>query len=287
MLRLGLALLWILRLLPAPMLIGTGRLIGLMAFYFARQRQRIARINLQLCFPQLDAQQRERMLRAHFQCVGRSLLERGALWWSSAARVRRMIQVEGIEHWHAVQGTPTILLAPHFVGLDMGGVRLTMDFPVASVYGPQRNRMMDNLLKRGRNRFGTALLISRKDGVRPILHALRDGYPLYYLPDQDFGRHNATFAPFFGIPASTLTALPRIARMAGANVLPCITRQTKRGYAVQLYPAWQDYPSGDVEADTRRMNEFIEARVREMPEQYYWLHRRFKTRPPGEASFYQ
>lgn len=287
MLRLGLALLWILRLLPTPMLIGTGRLIGLLSFHFAHERQRIARINLGLCFPQLSAQQRERMLRAHFQCVGRSLLERGVLWWSSAARVRRMIQVEGIEHWHAVEGTPTIFLAPHFVGLDMGGVRLTMDFPVASVYGPQRNRMMDDLLKRGRNRFGTALLISRKDGVRPILHALRDRYPLYYLPDQDFGRHNAIFAPFFGVPASTLTALPRVARMAQASVLPCITRQTARGYAVRFYPAWQDFPSGDVEADTRRMNEFIEARVREMPEQYYWLHRRFKTRPPGEASFYR
>ena len=285
--RFGLFLLWLLSRLPWPLVRGIGKMIGLFFYLVSPHRRRIARINLRLCFPEVSEKQRRRLLREHFMATGRSLIERGILWWSSEAAVRRLVRLEDLEHLQAHIGRPIIVLAPHFVGLDMGGLRLTLEVEVASVYGPQRNQFMDSFIKRARNRFGRTRLISRKDGPRPIITALRDNLPLYYLPDQDFGRRNAVFAPFFGHLASTVTALPRIAQMAGAIVIPCVTYQTPKGYVARFYPAWENYPSDDVDADTRRMNAFIETCVREAPAQYYWLHRRFKTRPEGEASFYR
>lgn len=287
MLRLALLLLRILRFLPRPLLIGLGHALGLLFYFFAKHRRHVADVNLRLCFPDLDDHARTRLLRAHFKATGRSLLERGVLWWSSEKAVLDMVALEGLEHVRPLLGRPLVILAPHFVGLDMGGLRITLDFAVASVYGPQRNRRMNEFILRARNRFGKSHMISRKDGPRPILAAMKEGLPLYYLPDQDFGRRNAVFAPFFGIPAATLTALPRIARMADAVVIPCVTFQEGDRYIARFYPAWENYPSGDVEADTTRMNAFIEERVREHPEQYYWLHRRFKTRPEGQPSLYK
>lgn len=286
MIRFGLALVWLLRLLPFALLRPLGRGLGLVMHAAASRRRKIADTNLRLCFPEWTEAQRRKTVRALFAATGASLLERGILWWSSPDRIRRLVRIEGEEHLHAVSDKPVILLAPHFVGLDMGGVRLTLDREAASVYGPQRDPVIDRLLLHGRTRFGNARLISRKDGVRPIIAVLREKCPLYYLPDQDLGPRNAVFVPFFGVPAATVTALPRIAKMARAVVVPFVTRQTDTGYVAQYYPAWDNFPSGDVTADTARMNAFIESVVREMPEQYYWLHRRFKTRPPGEPKFY-
>ena len=286
MIRIGLALVWLLRLLPLALLRPLGRALGLILHALAGRRRDIAATNLRLCFPEWSEAQRRATVRELFAATGASLLERGILWWSSRDRIRRLVRLEGREHLDAVHDQPVILLAPHFVGLDMGGVRLTLDIRVASVYGPQRNPVVDRLLLHGRTRFGNVNLISRKDGVRPIITALRDKWPLYYLPDQDLGPRNAVIVPFFGVPAATVTGLPRIAKMARAVVVPFVTRQTDGGYVAKFYPAWDNFPSGDVEADTARMNAFIESVVREMPEQYYWLHRRFKTRPPGESKLY-
>ena len=282
----GLFLIWLFSRLPGPLLRRAGEVFGLLFYLSSAHRRRIVRINLRLCFPELPTAQREKLLRAHFKAAGRSLIERGVLWWSSAEAIRKMVRIEGIQHLEGLKGRSIILLAPHFVGLDMGALRLSMELPIAAVYGPQRNRRMDALMTRGRSRFGMEL-ISRKLGPRPILTSLREGKPLYYLPDQDYGRRNAVFADFFGVPASTLTGLPRLAKMANATVLPCISYQTTKGYVLRFYAPWDAYPTEDVEADTRTMNAFIEDRVREAPAQYYWLHRRFKTRPPGEKSLYR
>lgn len=285
--RLSLAAVWLLHFLPFPLLRRVGAAFGLLLFVFGRERRRVARINIGLCFPELDKYQRRRLVREHFVAFGRSVLERGIIWWGSRERVRRRVQLEGLEHWEAVKMRPVIWLAPHFVGLDMGGVRLTADYPLVSIYSRQKNAGFDAILRHGRTRLGPTTLYSRQDGVLPVVRALKKGLPFYYLPDQDFGAKDALFVPFFGILAATVTALPRIAKLARAAVVPCITRQTGDGYVLRFYPVWDNYPSGDVERDTRRMNEFIEARVREMPEQYFWLHKRFKTRPPGEARFYR
>jgi KDO2-lipid IV(A) lauroyltransferase len=202
--------------------------------------------------------------------------------------VERFVRLEGLEHWQAVCGRPVILLAPHFVGLDMGGIRFSVDFQVVSMYSRQKNRRVDELLLHGRTRFGKSRLWCREDGLRPLVKALKERLAFYYLPDQDLGARDSVFVPFFGVKAATVTALPRLAKLGDAVVLPLVTRQLApgEGYAARFYPAWEDFPSGDLEADVRRMNAFIEERVREMPEQYWWLHRRFKTRPPGESKIY-
>lgn len=289
MTRLGLALVWLLHFLPLSLLAPVGQGLGMLLCWFGRERRRVARINLRQCFPELPDGDRERLLRRHFRAFGRALLERGILWWSSRERIQKLVKIEGLEHWQAVRDRPVIWLAPHFVGLDMGGVRLTSEFPLVSMYSRQKNPVFDAVLLHSRTRFGTAILASRQQGLRPVVKAMREGLPFYYLPDMDFGPRDAVFVPFFGTPAATITGLSRLAKMTGAAVVPAITRQLPggAGYVLRFYPAWENFPGDDVEADTRRMNAFIEERVLEMPEQYFWLHKRFKTRPPGEPRFYR
>jgi KDO2-lipid IV(A) lauroyltransferase len=286
--RAGLALVWLLHLLPLGVLAKLGEWLGVLFFVLGRERREVARTNLRLCFPQWSEDKRETILRKHFRSFGRNLLEHGILWWSSRERIEKLVRIEGLENWQAVRKQPVIWLAPHFVGLDMGGVRITSEFPLVSMYSQQRNSLVNGLLLHGRTRFGTSILVSRQEGVRPIINALREGVPFYYLPDMDFGPRDSLFVPFFGVPAATVPGLSRLARMTGAKVVPCVTRQLPgaAGYVLRFYPAWEDFPGDSVEADTRRMNAFIEERVLEMPEQYFWLHKRFKTRPPGEPKPY-
>jgi KDO2-lipid IV(A) lauroyltransferase len=288
MTRLGLALVWLLHWLPLPALAAFGRGAGLLLYALAFERQRVVLTNLRSCFPQLREDERAALARRHFAAFGRSLFEHGILWWGSRARVLRLVRIEGLEHWHAVRDKPVIWLAPHFVGLDMGGIRLTAEYPLVSVYGRQKNPAFDAVLLHGRTRLGPTELYSRQDGIRPVAKAIKAGLPFYYLPDMDFGPRDSIFVPFFDVPAATITGLARIAALTGAVVVPAVTTQLPggEGYVLRFYPAWENFPSADLAADTRRMNAFIEDRVREMPEQYYWLHKRFKTRPAGEPRFY-
>ena len=289
MMRFGLFIVWLLHFLPLPLLACVGQGLGVLLYWFGRERRRVARINLRLCFPQMTERAREQLLRRHFRAFARSLLERGIVWWSSAARIQKVVRIEGIEHWNAVRDKPVIWLAPHFVGLDMGGVRLTTEFPLVSMYSRQKNPVFNALLLHSRSRFGMSHLVSRQDGIKPVIKTIKSGVPFYYLPDNDFGARDAVFVPFFKVPAATITGLSRLSKLTGAAVVPCVTRQLPGagGYVLKFYPAWRDFPSNDVEADTQRMNAFIEERVLEMPEQYIWLHKRFKTRPPGEPHFYE
>lgn len=289
MTRLGLALLWLIHWLPFGMQVRLGEGLGNILYRIALPRRRIAEINIQHCFPELSAMEQTRLVRAHFRSVARAALEHGVLWWGSAQRIQQWVSVEGREHYDALAGQPVILLSPHFVGLDMGAIRLTLDYPPAvSIYSRLRNPVIDRLMLRARSRFSQTILVSRHDGVRPLLKAMKRGHHLLYLPDQDFGPRDAMFVPFFGIPAATINALPRLAAMTGARVVPLITRQLpgNQGYVVRFHPAWDNFPGTDLAADLARINAFIETQVREMPEQYFWLHKRFKTRPTGEPSFY-
>jgi KDO2-lipid IV(A) lauroyltransferase len=286
--RVALVCVWILRLLPLTVLAVLGNGFGTLLYAFGRERRRVCLINLARCMPELAAGERDALARRHFQAFARTFLERAILWWGSAARIRKLVRIEGMEHFEAVRAGPVILLAPHFVGLDMGGARLTMELDMVSIYSRQKNEVFDAVLYAGRMRFGRLTLLSRQDGVRPALRAMQAGRPFYYLPDMDYGRRDTIFVPFFGVDAATITGVSRLARLAGARVLPCITRMLPRGggYVVRFLPAWENYPGASVEADTRRMNAFIEEQVRQMPEQYLWVHKRFKTRPPGEAAWY-
>ena len=294
------ALLWLLHWLPLPLLArlgsGFGRLLfvlarlgsgfGRLLFVLARSRRRIVLRNLELCFPALSAEARQQLARSHFRVLARSFLERGILWWGSAARVRRLVRVEGLEH--LPRDRPSILLAPHFVGLDAAWTRLTLERDMAGIYANQKNPFFNRLLYRARTRFGHQIALSRQEGVREGVKAIKAGRPFYYLPDMDYGARDSVFVPFFGVPAATITGLPRLARLTGAAVIPCIARMLPggAGYVITLEEPWRDFPGDDVTADTRRMNAYIEERVRAMPEQYYWVHKRFKTRPAGEASLY-
>ena len=288
MTRVALAIIWLLHFLPLNLLSLVGRGFGLLVYAVAGDRRRVATTNLRLCFPEWSDAHRAYIVRRHFQAFGRAVLERGILWWASRERVLRIVRIEGLEHWQAVAGQPVIWFAPHFVGLDMGGTRLAADYEAASMYSRQKDPVLDAILYHGRTRFVMPRLVSRQEGLRPLVRVMREGLPFYYLPDMDFGPRDSVFVPFFGIQTATITGLSRIARLARATVVPVVTRQlpSGRGYVLQFYPAWEHFPTDDVEADVRRMNAFIEERVREMPEQYYWLHKRFKTRPAGEPSLY-
>ena len=288
--RLLIAVVWVLHLLPLPLLAALGNGLGVVIYGLAGRRRHIVLVNLALCFPELTERQRRQLARAHFQILTRSVLERSLLWWASPERLSRLIRVDGEEQMRALldAGRPVLMLAPHFVGLDAGGVGIAMRFDSASIYAVQSNPVFYRLLLRGRRRFGDQLLLSRQDSVRASVRAMKSGRPLYYLPDMDFGKRDSIFVPFFGVQAATIPGLSRLARLAGAIVVPCVTRILPggEGYAVSVGEPWADFPSADVEADTRRMNAWIEAAVRSMPEQYYWVHRRFKTRPPGESRPY-
>jgi len=286
--RLGIAAMWLVHWLPLALLARIGALLGSLLHLFARERREVCHANLARCMPGLSAAERERLAKQHFRAVGRAILERGLLWWAPRQRVIEIIRVTGVENIERLRGRPVILFAPHFLALDAGFTRLSCEFDLAAIYARQKSEPMNAVLLKGRTRFGRQQMFSRQEGVRAALLALRQGAPLYYLPDQDYGLRDAVFTPFFGVLAATITGLSRLARLAKARVVPCVTRMLPggQGYELRCYPPWEDFPSGDDAADARRMNAFIEERVLEMPAQYNWAHKRFKTRPPGEAPFY-
>ncbi len=281
-------LLWIAHFLPYRALVAIGNIVGVLAFWLIPERRHVTRVNLEKCFPEKSPAERERLARAHFRAFCRSFVDRALLWWAPRRRIEQLVRLEGLEHLRSHPGAPAILFAPHFAGLDAGFTRLSCEEDMVSMYANQKDARFSELLKRGRTRFGDQRLVSRQEGIRTTLSAMRAGRPFYYLPDQDYGPRDTIFVPFFGVPAATVPGLSRIAQVAGARVLPCVTRMLPggAGYVLRIDPPWDNFPTGDLAADTRRMNEYIERRVLEMPEQYLWMHKRFKTRPPGEERFY-
>lgn len=285
-----LALMWLLHWLPLPVLGRIGKGVGSLLFRVMGSRRRIALRNLELCMPELPADVRRQIALEHFQGYARSVLERAILWWAPEARLRRLIKVEPAVPTALAAERPTIFLCPHFVCLEVAGVAITMDGPACSIYSRQRNRVFDEALRKGRLRFtpDERNLMSRDAGIKPIIRAMRGGRPFLMLPDMDFGARESIFVPFFGVPAATLTAPARLALATEGQVIPVITRflPDYQGWRVIFYPPWEEYPGEDIEAATRRMNAFIEERIREAPAEYFWSHKRFKTRPDGVPSVY-
>ena len=272
--------------LPLPIISQAGNATGLLAYCLAAKRRRIARINLRLCMPTLSKAAREQMVRQHFCFYGRSFFERFIIWHGSQERIERIVHIEGLEHLREALGKPIIILAPHFLGLDAGGIRVSIEQRVVSMYAVQSNPVLNKATLDGRTRFNDCVLLSRQDGLLQAVRLIKNGLPLYFLPDMDLGPRDAVFADFFGVPAATVTSVSRLAKLTGAMIIPCVTHMHSHGYTVRFYPRWIDYPVNDLQAAARHMNQFIEQRVLEMPAQYLWTHKRFKTRPPGEASFY-
>lgn len=285
---LGLAVLRIITLVPFPAVWLIGTALGAILSVFPTKLKRIARTNVRLCFPDLDARGETRLVNRHFRMVGVSILSYGLGWWASAGRLQGLVRTVN-RHFYddaVASGRPIILFAPHFLALDVCGIMLSSERPLITMYRESRNRLLDRMLKK-RGRFG-AILFERKSNLRSLIRYLREGRPFYYLPDQDPGGADAVFVPFFGIPAATVTAFGRIAAMTGAAVIPCCNRILPwgRGFEVCFGAPLTGYPSDDPVKDARRMNEEIEIVVRQHPEQYLWSYRRFKTRPAGEPPLY-
>ncbi|GAB1577099.1 lysophospholipid acyltransferase family protein [Bordetella petrii] len=282
---------WFGRLRPATRL-KIGAALGWLTLKLARSRARIVRLNLRLCFPDQPEAVRERWAREHFRALAQTIVDRGVLWYGTPEAVRELVTQTGADRIndHIAQGRTVILLAPHFVALDAAATRLTMEVPSsATMYTPQSDPAVDTIVRVGRARFNEVFLVNRKDGVRELIRHLRAPRPVYYLPDMDFGRAGAVFVPFFGVPAATLLATAQLARKWNAVVMPVADfwdPATGR-YHVEVLPPLEDFPGdGSLEDATARLNREIETLVRRCPSQYYWVHRRFKTRPLGEPKFY-
>jgi KDO2-lipid IV(A) lauroyltransferase len=288
--RVVLFLLWCLRWLPPTWVRALGRGLGSLLFLFGRRR--VTLINLRKCFPEWSEAERVRVGREVFRNLSASALELGRLWYAPVDVALANVKWRDFHHYSAWRGkVPIIVFAPHFAGLDFAGALYSRTCAEGfSMYSEQKNKVFDRALRRARLRWNNAMLVTRQQGLRPVLKALKDKRGFYYLPDMDFGARDAVFADFFGVKTATVTAMSRLCDITGAKVVPIIARMTQTGnecgYEVRCYPAWENFPSGNLDEDARMMNAFLEARIREMPEQYFWVHKRFKTRPPGEANFY-
>ena len=284
------ALMFFMRLLarlPLPVLRALGAGLGRLLYALARRRRHIALVNLRLCYPDWSDARLHDVARRSFVLFSQAFFDRAWLWHAPPAVVRQRLRITGSTCDLTREGA-VVMFAPHFYGMDAGGsaVMDQIERPACTIYSTQSNPAVDAWMRAGRLRFGQATLLSRQDGVKPIVRALREGKMLYLLPDMDLGPQESIFVPFFGIPTATVPSLPRFAKLGGARVVPVVTRLVPDGYEVRVHPAWQSYPSDDVTADTARMNAELQTWIDAMPEQYYWVHKRFKTRPPGEPPVY-
>lgn len=264
-----------------------GWLLGWMLYGLVVARRRAVQVNLHLCFPELTPTQVRDLSRRVFVRFSQAWLDRGWLWHGEPALVRARLTLSGAVD-ELIGDDPVVIFAPHFVGLDAGWTALTQQVPrhFTTIYTNQANKTADAWILRGRQRFGSCRLFGRADGVKSVIASLRQGDPLYLLPDMNFGPHESLFVPFYGVSAATVPSLSRFARLGRAKVVPVVTRLTPQGYDVQVLPAWSAYPTDDLLADTALMNARLQAYIDAMPEQYYWVHKRFKDRPPGEPDPY-
>ena len=270
-----------------------GRALGWLTPRLLRSRAHIVQVNLQLCFPELSAAERKILEHRHFHLLAQSFIDRGLCWFGTPERIQDTIELHGEHHLQTLldQGRRVLMFAPHFIALDAAATRLTQFLKEsATLYTRQSDDDVDEVVRQGRGRFNQVHLVSRSDGVRGLIRHLRKGVPVYYLPDMDFGRQGSAFIPFFGVPAATLLSAAQIAGSWDAAVVPIISRldpDTGR-YRVDVGPPVENFPGeDDPEAATARLNRLLEDEIRRDPAQYYWVHRRFKTRPKkGEKKFY-
>lgn len=284
----GLALLRACVPLPYPALMmlgrGCGRLMRLLPLRFVR----IARRNIELCLPALSEQERERILNKHFASLGMGLFETGLSWWGSPNRGRKLTEIVGLEHLQAAQarGKGAILLCAHFTTIEMSGWALATRMPINIMYRPTRNEVMERFLSRNRARRVKRAI--RRDDIRTVITALKANEAVWYAPDQSYRNKGAQMVAFFGIPCATNVATSRLAKMTAAAVLPYLPeRLANGGYRMHILPAFDNFPSDDPVADTLRYHALVEAHIRKVPEQYFWIHRRFKGLTPDYPNYYQ
>ncbi|PLR60133.1 lipid A biosynthesis lauroyl acyltransferase [Pseudomonas sp. QC2] len=291
LLWLGLGLLWLVTQLPYRALLTIGRLLGAGMYRVAGERRRIAARNLELCFPEKSAKERKRLLKENFASTGIAFFEMAMSWWWARQRLARLAHVEGLEHLKQAQldGKGVILMALHFTTLEIGAALLGQKHTIDGMYREHGNALFDFVQRRGRERHNLDSLAVEREDVRGMLKLLRAGRAIWYAPDQDYGAKQSIFVPLFGIQAATVTATSKFARLGKALVVPFTQERLAdgSGYRLVIHPPLTDFPGESDEVDCLRINQWVEASVRECPEQYLWTHRRFKSRPPGEAKLYE
>lgn len=287
---LGLGLLWLVAQLPYRALLGLGRALGAVMYRLAGERRRIAARNLELCFPELSGDERQRLLKENFASTGIAFFEMAMSWWWPKARLARLAHIEGLEHLQAAQreGEGAILMAVHFTTLEIGAALLGQVHTIDGMYREHGNPVFDYIQRRGRERHNLDSLAVERDDVRGMLKLLRKGRAIWYAPDQDYGAKQSIFVPLFGIPAATVTATSKFARLGKAQVIPFTQKRLEdgSGYRLVVHPPLAGFPGETEEADCLRINQWVEGVLRECPEQYLWAHRRFKSRPEGEPRLY-
>ena len=278
----GVGLFWLVGQLPWNFLLATGRGLGHLAWRLAKRRSHIARTNIRLCFPELTPEEQENLARRSVISTGEAILEMAGSFSNHRIDLDKRLVIKGMEHIERARadGKGVLLLGMHFNSLDVGSRLLGYLMDFYAVYRPNDNRVIDRLINQGRGNYLKGN-VPRSD-IRQMIRLLRNGEVLWYAPDQDYGIAHAVFVPFFGIPAATITATSRIARMGKARVIPTAHYRLPGGrYQIEFGPPLENFPSGDDEADTARINQTIEHYVRKHPEQYLWVHKRFKHQPDG------
>jgi len=283
---LGMGMLWNITRLPLRWQLEMGKFLGITGYYLAARRRHIAEVNIRLCFPELSATQQQTLVKQHFSSLGMGLLEMLNAWWSSDERLEKFGQIEGLEHLQQAlsRGHGVILLSAHFASLEIATRFLIMQLPVHATYRPHENPVVEYWMQK--NRAAHAEKAIPRESVREMVRSLQNNKPLWFAPDQNFGHKSSVFAPFFGIPAATTTATARLARLSGAAVVPFFVKRVATGYQVILQPMLNQFPGEDEVENATKINQLIEQQVRQAPEQYLWVHRRFKDRPDGATSFY-
>lgn len=279
---------WLIAQTPYILQFYLGKYLGRLLLRVGSRRRLISEKNLALCFPECSDEERASLLQQSFESSAIALFETGLAWFAPQWRLRRLVTIEGLEHFEAAKDNGALLMAMHFTTLEIGAAFVSMNHVIAGMYRPHKNAVYDYVQRRGRERHHPdSIAISRRD-VRGMLRELKRKQLVWYAPDQDYGPKQSVFAPFFGVNAASVTATSKFTRMTKACVIPFTQTRLDhgKGYIVTVYPPLTDFPSGDQEQDAAYINSWIEHRVRQQPGQYLWSHRRFKTRPPGEADLY-
>ena len=287
--HIGIGLLWLMNRLPWRWQIRLGRILGNILYYINPHRRHVTEVNIRLCFPELTEHEQTRMVREVFINNGIGLFETAMAWWTPLHTLRGHFTLTGREYLDEAlsQGNGVILLGAHFSTLDLGGLLFSDFYPVDAMYRRHNNPLLERIITRSRQRYFN-LVIERSE-IRKTLKALRQNHIVWYAPDQDFGPHQSVYAPFFGVPAASITATTRMVKLNNSPILMLAQHRKPddSGYELELFPVIKPFPTGDEEADAARINAEIEKAIRKDPAQYMWVHRRFKTHPQGKNHLYR